>query len=363
MDPNKPNEPYQPNNVNYYDIPPSGGDTSDTSYDQGNSYSSSNAQQNQYDPYGTQTGQQNQYDPYGQRSGSYNLNGQNYGYQTNQSQQGKRPHFTLYFVFSIIEIFFSTIFGVISLIMTILANSQYNQGDTQGAKGKLIVARVMLIIGLVLNLLFFGAVAAFLVIGQMDYSNQKPSYSVDMDDEERTVGESPDAKIGELSSDWTDFKVALDGNLYSFPCKVSDLTEQNWVLDEDYEDEIVEGDSYKTVLFEKEDYHISVYLVNQSEKDQKVSECIVGGVSVDGKYDNEGLTFSICKGISIGTSEEKAKQILGEPDYEYVGDANEFWDDYRTWTFYADGETYRGLNITLIDHEITTISIENQQEE
>lgn len=396
MDPNQQNEPYQPNNVNYYDIPPNQGDTSGTSYKQGdvggesyNQGDTSSASYNQGNTYGTSYGQENQYDPYGQRSGSFNLNGQNYSYenngyqgngyqngayssnpysngsyQTGRADQGKKPNFVLYFVFSVIEIFFSTIFGVISLILSIVANSQYNQGDTQGAKGKLLVARILLIIGLVINLLFFGVIAAFVAIQQIDTSNHSSSYALDIDDDDdEKVGENPDAKMGELSSKWTDFKVALDGQVYSFPCKMSELTDNGWVIDDDYAEDTVEGGNYMMVICEKGDYQISVYAVNNAKKEKNVSECLVGGLSVDGYYVNEGLSFSICQGVSIGTSQENAKKILGEPDYEYEGEANDFWDDYRTWSYYVNDDTYQGLNITLIDHEITSISIENLYEE
>lgn len=397
-------QPYQPGSVNYYDVSSGQPDSAYTaaSYDQETSYGSygqysQNGDYNQGSSYGGYDqgnqngtynqnstydqsssygsyGQGNQPDPYGQRNGSYNLNGQVYsqaGYQTSyQTGQEKKPHFTVYIVLSIIEAVFSTFFGIAALILTIVANTQYNRGNTKGAKVQLIIARIILIFGLVINLLVVGATVAFIVSGSMDDSRHTSSYSVDVDEddgagydeedgyqEESWNGEDP--KMGELSASWRDFKVALDGEVYELPCKMSELTKNGWTVDDDYEETMVESGKYEVVGFEKDDYYITVYAVNRDSKDKPVLKCLAGGFSVDGKYSNKGITFSVCDGVSLGTGQEEAKAVLGEADYEYVGEADEFWDDYRTWNYYSDGQVYRSLSVTLIDHEISSLAIEN----
>lgn len=399
-------QPNQPNNVNYYDIPP------EQSPGQGSAYDSSLGQGETYQ------------DPYGQTSGSYNLNGKqyNYGdayqgdasqgdsyqnnqggsyqnnqgstyqsgaygnsqnnaYQTSQNtsyqtggyQSGspyaankpaneKEPPFTLYIVFSVIEMFFSAIFGIIALVCSILGMQQYQKGDYSGGRGKLKAAKIILIIGMVCGILAILIICiAFImtssvgsVVKGINESNNPSVYS--------ELG-GDDEKMGELSSDWEDFKVALDGEVYELPCKTEQLTGNGWVLDKDYEDATVEAGYFKPVLYRKGDYQIGVVAANFSSEEMKAEDCMIGGFTIEGRYVNDGLTFSICQGISLGTDMEKAKQVMGKPDDEYIGDDNGYWEDYRAWTYNGSDYVYQSVRFTLIDYQITSIDIQNINEE
>lgn len=123
--------------------------------------------------------------------GNQNYN-QNYGQNPNYAQsqnfsqmpvnQPKNP-FVLHLVLSILEIFTSLLFGILSLVFTIQGNSRFKEGRYEEAKSKYKVSTIMLIIGLVFTIIsiiistiFFGVVINE-ILHQNDYD-----YEYDYDD-------------------------------------------------------------------------------------------------------------------------------------------------------------------------------------
>ncbi len=137
--------------------------------------------------------------------GNQNYN-QNYGQNPNYAQsqnfsqmpvnQPKNP-FVLHLVLSILEIFTSLLFGILSLVFTIQGNSRFKEGRYEEAKGKYKVSTIMLIIGLVFTIIsiiistiFFGVVINE-IIHQNDYEYDYDDYDdydydEDIDDTEDT---------------------------------------------------------------------------------------------------------------------------------------------------------------------------------
>ncbi|MCR5668722.1 MAG: CD225/dispanin family protein [Lachnospiraceae bacterium] len=138
--------------------------------------------------------------------GNQNYN-QNYGQNPNYAQsqnfsqmpanQPKNP-FVLHLVLSILEIFTSLLFGILSLVFTIQGNSRFKEGRYEEAKSKYKVSTIMLIIGLVFTIIsiiistiFFGVVINE-IIHQNDYDyeydyddyddNDENDYDEDIDD-------------------------------------------------------------------------------------------------------------------------------------------------------------------------------------
>ena len=65
----------------------------------------------------------------------------------------KNPKFTKYLIFSILEILlFSWIPGVLGLIFTLMADSDFKNGNLEGYTTKMNYAKIALIVGLILGI-------------------------------------------------------------------------------------------------------------------------------------------------------------------------------------------------------------------
>ena len=64
-----------------------------------------------------------------------------------------KNHYVLKLVFSILEIFLAGLFGIISLVLTILANKDYKAGKVQEFKTKTLISTILLIVGLIVGII------------------------------------------------------------------------------------------------------------------------------------------------------------------------------------------------------------------
>lgn len=91
----------------------------------------------------------------------------------------------------------------------------------------------------------------------------------------------------------------------------------------------------------------------------KVSEAVIGGVTIGGLYADYdelkelGIKIEVYGGIKLGSTEEEVKKVFGEPESEYEG------KNFKTAT-YDSKETYRKYEFKYDeDGKVTTIEWQN----
>ena len=108
----------------------------------------------------------------------------------------------------------------------------------------------------------------------------------------------------EMSDDWADFTVSIDGTVYQFPCAVQTFLDDGWqprlewVLEDDY---MVEpGQTANVDIYRKSDSETIFLLVyNQGNKACKFNECTVFGVQLSSS-NNVAVEFS--GGLKLGAT-------------------------------------------------------------
>ena len=71
-------------------------------------------------------------------------------------------------------------------------------------------------------------------------------------------------------------------------------------------------------------------------------------------------SFTLCNGITVGTSYEDVIAIMGAPTDEYVSEDSEY--GYRTATYDANDEIYaNSINFTFMNGVVNDIEIVNYE--
>lgn len=125
-------------------------------------------------------------------------------------------------------------------------------------------------------------------------------------------------------SDIYDFKLKINGTVYSLPDPVSKFQKNGWVFEyaADGQSTVDAGDyEYTTmVLNDNEDIYIDVRVYNPSETSATMDECLVYYVSAeyDDYYDEPQVSVELPKGVKLGTT---TRDIIiskyGNPTKEY----------------------------------------------
>lgn len=146
-----------------------------------------------------------------------------------------------------------------------------------------------------------------------------------------------------LSDDIYSFQLDIDGTKYQFPMSYSDFTAQGWELSKYDDPEMKVGtNSYGMVGFLKGDTSIRADVINFGINEVPLSECLVGGITIDGSFSDVDLSKTIVtlpKGIVMGKATlDEVKAAYGEPSDTYEG------DNYTKLTYekeiYQDVELY-----------------------
>lgn len=108
-----------------------------------------------------------------------------------------------------------------------------------------------------------------------------------------------------IGIDIYDFKIKINGTVYSLPDQVKKFQENGWVFESSSYDEIYksgEHDLVTMVLDENEDVYIEVYVYNPSEVELAISECLIYGVNVEYDYEDDDpqVIAELPKGIKVG---------------------------------------------------------------
>ncbi len=161
---------------------------------------------------------------------------------------------------------------------------------------------------------------------------------------EATAAEAQET-AGELSDDIYSFQIKLDGDLYQFPMSCADFTALGWEYAEDETDEL-SPNSYSSYRFNKGNLEAYVDMFNLGLNTVPVTECSVGGLSIDSSQfaDAPETVIELPKGITFNVSTmDDVKAAYGEPSDTYEGDLyTEFtyeYDIYQSIELHFDSET------------------------
>lgn len=143
----------------------------------------------------------------------------------------------------------------------------------------------------------------------------------------------------ELSDDWHDYQIQLDGTVYQFPMPYSEWESMGWRSDS--LPTYIAGNTYDYVSFYNDTMSGTIYVANIKVAEAPIDECFVIGLSIDENWDDISdsaeiiLPGNLQFGVSTG---DDIKAVCGAPDYYYQG------EDYTSYDY--AGDTYEdGLDI------------------
>ncbi|MGI6017499.1 MAG: hypothetical protein ACOX8M_01615 [Marvinbryantia sp.] len=163
---------------------------------------------------------------------------------------------------------------------------------------------------------------------------------------EENTSEAISENTAVLSEDLYSFQLKLNGELYQFPMTYTDFTALGWEYQDDETMEVAPNEYSPSATFQNGDLKLYASVVNLSINTLPVSECLIGGISLD-QYqikDAPDTTIEFPGGILYGTATlEDVKAAYGEPSNVYEGDlyTNLTYEyDYKqSVDFYIDAET------------------------
>lgn len=165
------------------------------------------------------------------------------------------------------------------------------------------------------------------------------------------------------TNDWKTLEFALDGTVYTFPLVWSDLEAGGFQLDEEYRHEVLESYYYTlSVNVENEaGERISVRFKNFTEEDREIQDCELYGVGFEqSRWQDVNPNVMLCNGVTFGMSAEEVKELMGEPDYYYESEGEEYKS--QSMEYYIKGDSYRNkIELRFWEGELTTIKIENDE--
>lgn len=122
----------------------------------------------------------------------------------------------------------------------------------------------------------------------------------------------------DISNDWSSWQIAVDGDVYTMPCDISEFEKNGWKLED--ADGTLKANQYTLGnTMKKGDLSISVQIVNMSDKEIDVADGKVGRVKVglDSKVSTV-LPGKLVFDENLTIEDIKAK--YGEPSSEYDSD-------------------------------------------
>lgn len=143
----------------------------------------------------------------------------------------------------------------------------------------------------------------------------------------------------ELSDNWQDYQIDLNGTIYQFPIPYSEWSSMGWKADT-LPTTLAAGDD-AFVDFYMDDIEISVDIANLGLSEADIRDCFILGISIDSDFDYvaPGYVITMSGGIKYGeATEQDIKTAFGAPDYrsenetengntvslDYAGDT---WED------------------------------------
>ena len=130
------------------------------------------------------------------------------------------------------------------------------------------------------------------------------------------------ATLDDLSENWSDFEMLVEGNIYKLPMSYEEFASYGWQLNEEGE---LRPHQYSLVRAKKDGATVTLRMINFSINNLPYDKCLVGGINIENYASTSGwpmdsVTIYLPGGIQYGVSGvDDIKSAYGEPSSEYEG--------------------------------------------
>ena len=274
-----------------------------------------------------------------------------------------KNRFGMKMVFSVIELFFATLWGVLGLIFTCMANNAYQKRDWDGFKSKSRLASIMLWVGFVVCLIEVAVLGVFIssfsMLGKNYHTSssyveevpavEEPIVDEPVVDEEQTSGESTAKADFPAPEEYNTFK--MNGMALTVPSKVSDyvkvLKESGYEFTDDFKKAKLEPHDASYFDFVNKDGYIVgfVEVYNTTEEQMDATAGMVGGIYIDVNFDDK-IQIDYMGRLDNNSSAQDYIDIFGMP--------NSADEDYGYYQWYTE-EGW--ISIDLKDGELDSFTV------
>ena len=274
-----------------------------------------------------------------------------------------KNRFGMKMVFSVIELFFATLWGVLGLIFTCMANNAYQKRDWDGFKSKSRLASIMLWVGFVVCLIEVAVLGVFIgsfsMLGKNYHTSssyveevpavEEPVVDEPVVDEEQTSGESTAKADFPAPEEYNTFK--MNGMALTVPSKVSDyvkvLKESGYEFTDDFKKAKLEPHDASYFDFVNKDGYIVgfVEVYNTTEEQMDATAGMVGGIYIDVNFDDK-IQIDYMGRLDNNSSAQDYIDIFGMP--------NSADEDYGYYQWYTE-EGW--ISIDLKDGELDSFTV------
>ncbi len=227
------------------------------------------------------------------------------------------------------------------------------------------VVAVLLIVGL-----------AFIIFGgkdddKKDKDNKKTTEQTTEDgktteDPDEPTTEEPSANAWqwptELSDNWRDYQLSIDGTIYAFPMPYSEFESMGWKCS--YLPTHIDGGGSDYATFELDGIEAYVLINNYGLNEAPIEDCHVIGISVDSDdFDATSHEIIMPGGFKmLEATLDEVKASYGAPEYIYDGEtytsvdyAGDEWEDGMDLEFNAEGKlSVISMANTAVPADVTT---------
>ena len=256
-----------------------------------------------------------------------------------------KNRFGMKMVFSVIELFFATLWGVLGLIFTCMANNAYQKRDWDGFKSKSRLASIMLWVGFVVCLIEVAVLGVFIssfsMLGKNYHTSssyveeiptvEEPVVDEPVVDEEQTSGEGTAKTDFPAPEEYNTFK--MNGMALTVPSKVSDyvkvLKESGYEFTDDFKKAKIEPHDASYFDFVNKDGYIVgfVEVYNTTEEQMDATAGTVGGIYIDVNFDDK-IQIDYMGKLDNNSSAQDYIDIFGTP--------NSADEDYGYYQWYTE---------------------------
>lgn len=320
--------------------------------------------------------------------------------QLDENGNPLKNRFGMKLAFAVLEILscllcnpITMVLGIVALVLTCVANSNYKRGEVKDFKSNAKVSAILLWIGLAFDVVI--VIIWIAVFSSREFKEYTDFYQAYMDelrnggntDESEDADGAEDVDDTEWDLDWEDveddteyvwdtsdyvaanedkmgeyWKFTLEGNTIELPCKVSDLLDAGYVFGEqdfttgevelkDISDEKLEtGDYIEEAFFDPDGTvmlgTVEIYNFTDEEitygEGTVVSVCLFNDLAYDGEYYTE---LALSGGISFDSTRDQLVEAWGDSSYRDEESDYDEWmvdpdvsDNYIYVSFGEEGE-------------------------
>ena len=170
----------------------------------------------------------------------------------------------------------------------------------------------------------------------------------------------------ELSDDWRDYQLSIDGTIYAFPMPYSEFESMGWKCS--YLPTHIDGGGSDYATFELDGIEAYVLINNYGLNEAPIEDCHVIGISVDSDdFDATAHEIIMPGGFKmLEATLDEVKSSYGAPEYIYDGEydgetytsvdyAGDEWEDGMDLEFNAEGKlSVISMANTAVPADVTT---------